>query len=36
MHTANLVPVVRIHYKCLFPIYVFPEMKLRGLIISKT
>jgi hypothetical protein len=27
---------VRIQYKFLFPIYVFPEMKLRRLIISKT
>jgi hypothetical protein len=27
---------VRIHYKCLVPIYVFPEMKLCGLVISKT
>jgi hypothetical protein len=26
----------RIQYKCLVPIYVFPEMKLRGLVISKT
>ncbi len=34
-HTANEGPV-RIQYKCLVPIYVIPEMKLRGLIISKT
>jgi hypothetical protein len=27
---------VRIPYKCLVPIYVFPEMKLRSLIISIT
>jgi hypothetical protein len=27
---------VRIQCKCLVPIYVFPEMKLRGLVISKT
>jgi hypothetical protein len=27
---------VSIQYKCLVPIYVFPEMKLRGLLISKT
>jgi hypothetical protein len=27
---------VRIQYKCLVTIYVFPEMKLRGLVISKT
>ncbi len=27
---------VRIQYKCLVPIYLFPEMKLRCLIISKT
>jgi hypothetical protein len=27
---------VRIQYKCLVPIYVFPEMKLRSLDISKT
>jgi hypothetical protein len=28
--------LVRIQYKCLVPIRVFPEMKLRGLVISKT
>jgi hypothetical protein len=33
--TAN-ERLVRIRYKCLVPIYVFPEMKLHGLIISKT
>jgi hypothetical protein len=33
--TANEGPV-KIQYKCLVPIYVFPEMKLRGLVISKT
>jgi hypothetical protein len=27
--------LVRIQYKCLVPIYVFPEMKQRGLVISK-
>ncbi len=27
---------LRIQYKCLVPIYVFPEMKLRSLLISKT
>jgi hypothetical protein len=27
---------VRIQYKCLVPIYVFPEMKQGGLVISKT
>jgi hypothetical protein len=27
---------VRIQYKCLVPIYVFPEMKLCGLVISET
>jgi hypothetical protein len=32
--TANEGPV-RIHYKCLVPICVFPEMKLRGLVPSK-
>ncbi len=32
--TANEGPV-RIQYKCLVPIYVFPEMKLRGLAIPK-
>jgi hypothetical protein len=32
---ANEGPV-RIKYKCLVPIYVFPEMKLCGLVISKT
>jgi hypothetical protein len=34
-HTANEGPV-RIQYKCLVPIYVFPEMKLHGRAISKT
>jgi hypothetical protein len=33
-HTANEGPV-RILYICLVPIYVFPEMKLCGLVISK-
>jgi hypothetical protein len=33
-HTANEGPV-RIQYKCQVPIYVFPEMKLGGLVISK-
>jgi hypothetical protein len=33
--TANERPV-RIKYKCLVPIYVFPEMKQCGLVISKT
>jgi hypothetical protein len=33
--TANEGPV-RIQFKCLVPIYVFPEMKLRGLVTSKT
>ncbi len=33
--TKNEGPV-RIQYKCLGPIYVFPEMKLLGLVISKT
>jgi hypothetical protein len=33
--TAN-EGLVRIQYKCLFPIYVFPEMKLCRLLISKT
>jgi hypothetical protein len=28
-HTANEGPV-RIQYKCLIPIYIFPEMKLRS------
>jgi hypothetical protein len=28
--------LVRNQYKCLVPIYVFPEMKLHGLVISKT
>ncbi len=32
--TANEGPV-RIQYKYLVPSYVFPEMKLRGLVISK-
>jgi hypothetical protein len=34
MYTAN-EGLVRIQYKCLVPIYVFPEMKLPGLFISK-
>ena len=34
-HTANEGPV-RIQYKCLVPIYVFPEMKLCRPVISKT
>ncbi len=34
-HTANEGPV-RIQYKCLVRIYVFPEMKLLCLVISKT
>ncbi len=34
-HTANEGPV-GIQYKGLLPIYVFPEMKLRSLFISKT
>jgi hypothetical protein len=32
---ANVGPV-RNQYKCLIPIYVFPEMKLCSLLISKT
>ncbi len=32
--TANEGPV-KIQYKCLVPIYVFPEMKLRGLVIPE-
>jgi hypothetical protein len=35
MYIENEGPV-RIQYKCLVPIYVFPEMKLRGLVIPKT
>jgi hypothetical protein len=34
-YTANEGPA-RIQYKCLVPIYVFPEMKLCSLLISKT
>ncbi len=34
MYTANEGPV-RIQYQCLVSIYVFPEMKLCGLVISK-
>ncbi len=34
-HTTNEGPG-RILYKCLVPIYVFPEMKLGGLVISQT
>jgi hypothetical protein len=33
-HFENEGPV-RIQYKCLVPIYVLPEMKLRGLVIQK-
>jgi hypothetical protein len=38
IHLAYIVNEgsVRIQYKCLVPIYVYPKMKLRGLIISKT
>ncbi len=32
--TANEGPM-RIQYECLVPIYVFPEMKLQGLVLSK-
>ncbi len=28
--------LVRIQYKCLVPIYVFQDIKLHGLVISKT
>ncbi len=35
IHSANEEPV-RIQYKCLVPICVFPEMKLCGRFISKT
>ncbi len=35
MYIANEGPV-RIQYKCLVPIYVFPEMELYSLVISKT
>jgi hypothetical protein len=35
LHTANEGPV-RIQYKCQVPIYVFSEMKLGGLVTSKT
>ncbi len=34
-YTANEGPV-RIQYKCLVPIYVYPEIKFSGLVISKT
>ncbi len=34
VYTANEGPV-RIQYKCLVPIYVYPEMKLCSLVISK-
>jgi hypothetical protein len=36
MYTLANERLVRIQNKCLVPIYVFPEMKLRGLVISKT
>jgi hypothetical protein len=35
IHTADEGPV-KIQYKCLVPIYVFPEMILCSLVISKT
>jgi hypothetical protein len=35
VHTAN-EGSVRIQYKCLDPLYVFPEKKLRGHVIFKT
>ncbi len=35
VHPANEGPA-RIQYKCLVLIYVFPAMKLYGLVISKT
>jgi hypothetical protein len=35
LHTENEGPVI-IQYKCLVPIYVFLEMKLRRLVSSKT
>jgi hypothetical protein len=34
VYSANEGPV-RIQYKCLVPIYVFPKMKLHELVISK-
>jgi hypothetical protein len=34
-YAANKGPV-RIQYKCLDPIYIFPEMNLHSLVISKT
>ncbi len=34
-HCTAYEGLVRIQYKCRVPIYVFPEMKLRGLVISK-
>jgi hypothetical protein len=33
---TSIEGLVRLQYKCLVPIYVFPEMKLRGILISKT
>jgi hypothetical protein len=35
LYTANEWPM-KIQYKCLVPIYVFPEIKLRALVISKS
>ncbi len=35
VHSVKEGPV-RIQYECLVPIYVFPEMKLRSPLISKT
>jgi hypothetical protein len=35
VYTAN-EGLVRIQYKCLVPIHVFPEIKLCSLVISKT
>jgi hypothetical protein len=37
MQTCTAIEgLVRIQYKCMVPNYVFPEMKLSGLVISKT
>ncbi len=35
IYTANEGPL-RIHYRCLVLIYVFPETKLRSLVFSET
>jgi hypothetical protein len=35
-HALQMKDLGKIQYKCLLPIYVFPEVKLHSLVISKT